>query len=486
MRKVLVRIDHELAIWVTDLSKTEHRRLVAAFTYPNPTFFKLQKMGRWVGNTPRTIDNYRELEGRSGLVVRFPRGAARKLDLEAQKLGIDLDFQDERLTLDDFEFLVRPSAKTVTLRADQEATIDAILTRENGLVRAATGSGKTEIVIEAIRRARQPALVVVWSKALLDQWVERISARWGWHESEIGVIGDGRFRVGPITVAMHQSLAPRVDALRGSFGFLACDEVHRWAARTFREVAGLFPARYRIGVSADERRKDGLEDLTHDIFGPVAYELNRKDLIRDGRIAEVKIVAVPTGFQLGGELAAKLASVPEGERGSLLSQNYVKVLDQLTTDQHRNDTIGRLASQEASEGRSVLVFTDRVEHAFEIARVVSTRYGVPCGTLVGGAGNRTAFVETAARLHEGTLRVAVGTSCVYEGFDVPRLEVGIVATPSATNRQRLEQQIGRLRRLHPGKTTGLLYYVWDEQLFPTHLRRIRSYYGANLVRELGQ
>ncbi|NJO82028.1 MAG: DEAD/DEAH box helicase family protein, partial [Blastochloris sp.] len=573
------------------------------------------------------------------MVLRFPRGAARKLDHEAQQLGIDLDFEDERLTLDDYEFAVRPSAKPVTLRPDQEATIDAILTRENGLVRAATGclagdtiigvhrggkgfklridqlvhrfnggriqgrkgatwdpetptmvrsevggfvrlhrlrgavvsgvrevyevktaggrslkatldhrfktpagwrrlgelsmgdrllvnigrpkagtpkglvfldpkefhvhhqdedplnnnpenlmimkagdhhrqhgkeggwkhvtervgedliveirrlgfektydlemdgeprnflangivvhnSGKTEIVIEAIRRARQPALVVVWSKALLDQWVERISLRWGWPTAEIGVVGDGRFRVGPITVAMHQSLAPRVDALRSVFGFVACDEVHRWAARTFRDIAGLFPARFRIGVSADERRKDGLEDLTRDIFGPVAYELNRKDLIREGRIAEVKIVAVPTGFQIGGELAASLASMPESERGSVLSQNYVKVLDQLVADPHRNDTIGRLASQAANEGRSVLVFTDRVEHAYEIARVVSTRYGVPCGTLVGGAGNRAAFVETAARLHDGTLRVAVGTSCVYEGFDVPRLEVGIVA-----------------------------------------------------------
>jgi len=756
MRIVPIKIRSELELDAQRVTPAEAKRLLSAFSYSNPQFYKLQKMGRWVGNTPRTIETHRVIKnGFDGIsALHFPRGAAARLDRAAAELGIDLDFQDDRLTLDDCDFDIRPMASPIRLREDQEEIVEQILERENGLVRAATGclagdtvigvhrggkgfklridqlvhrfnggriqgragatwdpetptmvrsevggfvrlhqlkgavvsgvrevyevktaggrslkatldhrfktpagwrrlgelsmgdcllvnigrpkaktgakrhyrvvcnlhrhpysgrrnvrsghsvplhrivaeaglnglefsefvsrirlggveglvfldpkefhvhhqdedplnnspenllimkagdhhrqhgkeggwkhvtervgedpiveirrvgfektydlemdgeprnflangivvhnSGKTEVVLEAIRRAAQPALVVVWSKALLDQWVERIHQRWGWPIDRIGQIGGGKFRLGDITVAMHQSIAPRITNLRGLFGFVACDEVHRWAAKTFREIVGEFPARFRIGVSADERRKDGLEDITRDIFGPVLAEVGREQLIRDGRIASVEISVVPTGHKIGPEIQKQIDAVPSAEQAKVIGANYVKVLTELVHDDARNDLAGRLAAAEATEGRSVLIFTERVEHAFEIARVVSTRYQVPCGTLVGGATNKAAFEETRARLYEGSLRVAVGTSCVYEGFDVPRLAVGIVASPSAANKQRLEQQIGRLRRLFPGKLKGRLYYLWDEALFPSHLRRIEGYYGRRLVSVYGE
>lgn len=487
VRTLPIKIRSELELDVEGLTKAELAELYRPFTYSNSQFYKLQKMGKWVGNVPRTIETYRTETNIAGKTTRvwFPRGGVQKLDQAALAIGLDLDFIDDRLTLPDVEFEPYDDAAPVNLRDDQTPIVEAILEKENAVIRAPTGSGKTEILIEAIRRAQQPALIIVLSKALLDQWTERIEARWGWPATRIGQIGSGRHRIGDITVAMHQSLRTRIDGVKNEFGFVAMDEVHHAGCETCRELMGQFPARFRVGVSADERRKDGLEDAIRDIFGPVAVEVSRERLISQGRIAEVEVVIVPTDHRPSPAIQAMIDEAPSQEKGRVLGNHYVKVLDWITADQARNDLTGRLAAEEASHGRSTLVFTDRVEHAYELARVISTRYQTPCGTLVGGAENRAAFEETRSRLYDGSLKVAVGTSCVYEGFDVPRLEVGIVATPSASNRQRVEQQVGRLRRLFPGKTIGTLYYLWDEHLFASHRRKMEGYYGRKLVRLLG-
>ncbi|MNC66479.1 hypothetical protein D3C75_1168750 [compost metagenome] len=44
------------------------------------------------------------------------------------------------------------------------------------------------------------------------------------------------------------------------------------------------------------------------------------------------------------------------------------------------------------------------------------------------------------------------------------LNRGFVTTPTATNRRRIEQQVGRLERMAEGKNDAVAYYFWDYKI----------------------
>src|SRR6185295_10926648 len=136
--------------------------------------------------------------------------------------------------------------------------VDAIERYEQCLIRSPTGSGKTSALIAAIAKIGLPALVIMWDSGLLEQWQERIEKELGIPPEEQGLIRGGECRLRGITLAMQQTLnnykPKQWDKILPVFGFVACDEVQRYAAKTFTEQVDRFPARYRVGLSADERR----------------------------------------------------------------------------------------------------------------------------------------------------------------------------------------------------------------------------------------
>lgn len=125
----------------------------------------------------------------------------------------------------------------------------------NGIV--VHNSGKTWSALEFLRRAEQPALVIMRDRNLLAQWKERAVTQLGLSKNEIGELrGGAKLRIGPrLTLALQQTLYSKsfpLETVAGEFGAVVVDEVHTVAAATFQRVIDVFPAKYRIGFSADE------------------------------------------------------------------------------------------------------------------------------------------------------------------------------------------------------------------------------------------
>ena len=72
-------------------------------------------------------------------------------------------------------------------------------------------------------------------KQLLEQWQERVQAFIGIPKQEIGIIGQGKTKIGKqITIATIQSLPKQIEQIHNQFGTILVDECHHIPAETFR------------------------------------------------------------------------------------------------------------------------------------------------------------------------------------------------------------------------------------------------------------
>ena len=98
--------------------------------------------------------------------------------------------------------------------------IDICENKQEGVIVAPPGFGKTIIGIEIIVGKCQPALIIVHRKQIYDQWVERIQDFLGLSKKDIGQISANKKKVSKfITVAMIQSLV-RFPDLKALLQFL--------------------------------------------------------------------------------------------------------------------------------------------------------------------------------------------------------------------------------------------------------------------------
>ena len=300
-----------------------------------------------------------------------------------------------------------------------------------------------------VARRRQPTVVVVHTKDLAAQWVERIGAFLSVPAAECGMIAGGRARIGErITVALVQSLYKCAEEVSARTGFLVVDECHRCPSRTFTEAVTGFDCRYMLGLSATPYRRDNLSRLIFWHLGDVHHEVARDDLVRSGAVLAADIVTRATVF--------RSYSDPLTE--------YSRMLSELTGDTERNLLIARDVADEAAGGGGIsLVLSDRKAHCENLKTLLLHRFKTPSELMTGDLPpqERQAVVD---RLNAGAARVVIATGqLIGEGFDCPNLSSLFLATPIRFS-GRVLQYLGRVLRPAPGKERARVFDYVDAEV----------------------
>ena len=105
----------------------------------------------------------------------------------AKQNGERVHIDDQRRELPEVDFSFNG-----ILKPFQQEAVTAILKKDFGTLQAPTGSGKTVMALDVIVKRKQPALIVVHTKELLTQWIERIESFLDIPKAEIGIIGNGK------------------------------------------------------------------------------------------------------------------------------------------------------------------------------------------------------------------------------------------------------------------------------------------------------
>jgi len=473
------------------------KRLRQMTTYANPKRAALESMGFPVWGEPRTIETFRQEQTH----LSFARGTYRRVVLALRAENVPFVTRDQRCsgTIIPWEDGLPPYGRT--LWPHQEAVVEAMIARQNCIVRAPTGSGKTSCGLAFASRVGVPTLVVVPTGTLFDQWIERCRdpRELNLRMCDVGMIRGKKKVIKPITIAMQQTLARHGIGEREKqiFGAVIEDEVQFAPAKTFFDAIDPWPAKFRIGISADERRKDRMDFMTRDLFGEIGHEVSRQEVEAAGHIMEVELRCVPSRFdaswyhgdaimpsfdELVAEDGGPSAKHEFGDDGD----RFGRLLREMASDSEREALIDRWIMYEVEAGRQVLVFCRRREHVLQIDQRISGK-GVRTGIILGGSGeDERVRRKTIAEIKSGVVRVAIGTvEACGTGTDLPSVEAGVVTFPLHTNRQLIGQVRGRICRVSGGKEVARLYMVTDERVFPGQVRALARAHGGLVLRWSG-
>ena len=348
-----------------------------------------------------------------------------------------------------------------------------------------TGSGKTLTGIRAIAGCNTPALVVVPTLDLLEQWKKELEEAFS---MEIGKLGGGDKKIFPVTVSTYDSAYIHAETLGNRFGLIIFDEVHHLPATGYRSIAEFSASPCRLGLTATYEREDGLHTELNRLVGGKVYEKKVSELA-GGHLAPytIKRVSValtdeeqkeyekkysvfldylrktgmimrsPQDFQ---KLVMKSGRDPEA-RKALLARNAAR--DLAFNSDSKIEKLREILEQHRDD--RIFIFT---EHNRLVHRI-SNSFFIPAITYRTPSKERSSILE---KFREGRYRAVVTSKVLDEGIDVPEANIGIIASGTGSKRAYV-QRLGRILRQKEGKE-AVLYEIIAEETTETGTAKRRK------------
>lgn len=385
--------------------------------FANSAFIIKKKAGRSTFETPRFFNLIEEIKNE----LHIPRGFIGKLLRFCREIKLEHEFLDERETLPAIPFVFQ-----ATLRNHQNNTLEAVARKDFGVIVAPPGAGKTVIGLKIVANKQQPALILVHRKLLLDQWIERIEGFLGIAKKDIGIIGQGKAKIGNhITIATIQSLPKYIDTLYDKFGTILVDECHHVPAESYRNTINALQSKYCYGLTATPFRKHNDDKLIFTYLGDIITEIKSEE-IEDYKKAT--IIIRNTTFNL-----------PYNSK----TDNFEVLSQILIHDTARNKIITNDVAKELNQGKKTVIITERKEHIETLNLLLKSNYETV--TLSGDdtESNKKAKWKI---LSAGNFQVLITTGQYFgEGSDIKHINTLFLAYPFSF-KGKLIQYIGRVQR----------------------------------------
>jgi superfamily II DNA or RNA helicase len=364
---------------------------------------------------------------------------------------------------------------TVELRVYQNEALNKWRrARMRGILVLPTAAGKTFIALKAISLLKTQSLIVVPTLDLVDQWRSRVLECLS---VEAGAVGGGENTVKMITVSTYDSAYLQAELLGNKFMFIIFDEVHHLASPGYMQIAEMYIAPYRMGLTATYERSDErhvllpqlvgdlvytvrVEELAGEHLSPYTYEKIYAELTPDEQRTYENEMAIfrnylkEKGIVLKGAADFQRFIMITGRdhraREALLARNRA-----LKVALNSEAKLALLAEQlEACRKEKMLIFTLHNDLVYTISR----RFLVPALTCQTPKEERREILDN---FRSGKYRAIVTSQVLDEGVDVPDASVGFILSGTGSKREYI-QRLGRLLRKVEGKKARLVEIVSEE------------------------
>ncbi|MCD8109085.1 MAG: DEAD/DEAH box helicase family protein [Clostridiales bacterium] len=271
---------------------------------------------------------------------------------------------------------------------------------------------------------------------------------------------------GIIDIAMVGSLCKKGkyhDRLK-QYGMVILDECHHAASDTIVDVLQEVCAKYVYGVTATPARGDGLEKINYMLLGPVRYEFTAKDRAKEQGIAHLVISRFTRAV---------------APRFGTEKMHPNEAYEILRNNDDRDEIIIHDVKQCIDEGRTPVVLSRYVDHSRKLFERLQG-YADRIFLLSGGNSKKEhrEIIDQMNKVQPDESMILIGTGkLVGEGFDFPRLDTLIMATP-VSGKNVVEQYAGRLNRDYAGKKDVIIYDYVDSHIDmfeKMYYKRLKAY-----------
>lgn len=371
-----------------------------------------------------------------------------------------------------------------------------------GTVKVVTGAGKTLLALfmaELVQNTEDKNLclvVIVPTIVLMHQWYDAICQHSNIPSKAIGRLGGGydeSLGVGKrILIAVLASASERLPKLVKEAGveehvMFVADECHHAGAAEMSKALKT-KCRWSLGLSATPEREDDDdagydESLLGKRLGPIIYEFNLADALREGLVPKFTIkhyglsmtrderqryealsrsisdamsqLKAQRDSRSDGDFfswARNVASRKQGEVGAIAMRFVSDVSRRRELLSHlkaRRDAVIKLIEREFkinSEAR-VILFHESIADVMEL---FASLYQRGLKVIAEHSELPDSYREIGLdQFRKGIARIIVSARSLIEGFNVPAVDVGIIVASSGSVRQRI-QSLGRVLRRHRG------------------------------------
>lgn len=351
----------------------------------------------------------------------------------------------------------------IILRNYQRQAVEATLrhfrqSTDSAVIVLPTGAGKSLVIAELARLARQRILVITHVREL----VEQNHAKYAALGLQAGIFSAGlkrRDNQHQVTFASIQSLAGHTQSFSETFSLVIIDECHRVSNdknSQYQQVLthlrqhnpalkllGLTATPYRLGEGWIYHRdyRGFVRDTLSATFEQCIYELPLSQLIREGYLTPPVCIDAATRHYDFSQLSSECAGDYTTDEVNQLLHKYPRVTQAICEE----------VVEQAHGRKGVMLFAASIEHAEEILGYL------PQGEAFLVTGN----TDTAERdqmllaFKQLQIKYLVNVSVLTTGFDAPHVDLIAILRP--TRSVSLYQQIaGRGLRLYPDKKDCLI------------------------------
>ena len=343
-----------------------------------------------------------------------------------------------------------------------------------GVLVLPTAAGKTYIALKAISLLKTQSLIVVPTLDLIDQWKRRVRECLG---VEAGAVGGGENNVRMITVSTYDSAYLQAELLGNKFMFIIFDEVHHLASPSYMQIAEMYIAPYRMGLTATYERLDERHELLPRLVGDAVYSVDVEELTGEHLAPyiyeKIFVGLAPDEQQIYDDQMAIFKNYLQEKRIVMKSakdfQRFIMITGRdrrareallarnraLKVALNSEQKLNVLAKQlEAHKKEKTLIFTLHNDLVYAISR----RFLIPAITYQTPKEERR---EILGNFRKGDYKVIVTSQVLDEGIDVPDASVGFIMSGTGSTREYI-QRLGRLLRKVEDKRARLVEIVSKE------------------------
>lgn len=331
----------------------------------------------------------------------------------------------------------------------QKKAVRIALERGRGILKMATGAGKSETIsgiIRCLEGERPPkTLVVVPNRNLLNQTADRLEDRLGFR---VGRIGYGTWNEDFVTVAIPDTLSAskfsreRRDLFKVT-ELLLLDECHHAASQKWSTLINKCPAFYRFGFSGTPLdRGDGSDLKLEGATGPLLVDISSALLVKQGRLAKPTVTM----------LDVRKPTLPHDlDWEDIYSLGIVRNIA-------FHQKVANIVQKEANNGKQVLVLVTRIAHGEAIQAALSALKGRPHEAPFVHGKTFPGELKTMIDLFKSEkLKVLIASPIFGEGTDLPGIDVLVLADGGKSTIKTV-QKAGRAMRPKKGRPNECRIY----------------------------